>query len=241
MEFRCSIQQLIRLSLAVGLLAAGLAPSPAQAQGPPGSQGLWQTFTTANSGLGSYYVTALLEDQAGGLWVGPHGDGVSYHWPGSYRPWVLLHQLEVEQKGKTDVERRMLHALIEGKPVPADVDPAFLHGLTQLGYLRREGDSYAIGNAFFARWLRQSAPWREKSRVSDEGTLNLYKVGVLRQERIASLRQQREIHIKNLNRLEERAARHGMDVLTSLRNEMDCEREAIARIEAELEQMGGET
>jgi len=141
----------------------------------------------------------------------------------------------------TNVERRVLRALIKGKPVPADVDPAFLHGLTQLGYLRREGDSYAIGNAFFARWLRQSAPWREKSRVSDEGTLNLYKVGVLRQERIASLRRQLDIHIKNLNRLEERAARHGMDVPTRLRNEMDCEREAIARIEAELEQVRGKT
>jgi len=71
----------------------------------------------------------------------------------------------------TDVERRVLHALVEGKPVPADVDPAFLHGLTQLGYLRRKGDSYAVGNAFFARWLRQCAPWGEKSRVSDESTL----------------------------------------------------------------------
>lgn len=77
----------------------------------------------------------------------------------------------------TDVERRVLHALVEEKPFPADVDPAFLHGLTQLGYLRREGDSYAIGNAFFARWLRQCAPWGEKSRVSDESTLNLYKEG----------------------------------------------------------------
>ena len=141
----------------------------------------------------------------------------------------------------TDVERRVLHALVEGKPVPADVDPAFLHGLTQLGYLRGEGDSYAIGNAFFARWLRQSAPWKEKSRVSDEGTLNLYKSGAIRQERIAALQQQRAIHIKNLNRLEERAARHGMDVPTGLLNEMDREREAIAQIEAELEQMRGET
>ena len=34
MDFRCSIRQLIRLSLAVGLLAAFLAPGPAQAQEP---------------------------------------------------------------------------------------------------------------------------------------------------------------------------------------------------------------
>jgi hypothetical protein len=137
----------------------------------------------------------------------------------------------------TDVERQVLHALVEGKPVPADVDPAFLHGLTQLGYLRREGDSYAIGNGFFARWLRECAPWEEKSQVSDESTLDLHKSGAIYQERIASLQQQLDIHIKNLNRLEERAARHGMDVPTSLLNEMDCEREAIARIEAELEQL----
>jgi len=136
----------------------------------------------------------------------------------------------------TDVERRVLHALVVEKPVPADVAPSFLHGLTQLGYLRREEDSYVIGNAFFVRWLRQCAPWGEKSRVSDESALDLYK-----QEQIASLQQQLATHRKNLNRLEERAARHGMDVPTSLLNEMDCEREAIARIEAELGQMRGET
>jgi len=69
------IRQLIRLSLAVGLLAAFLAPGPAQAQRPTGSstgsgQGVWQTFTTANSGLRDNRVTTLLEDRAGGLWVG---------------------------------------------------------------------------------------------------------------------------------------------------------------------------
>jgi hypothetical protein len=57
------------LSLAVGLLAAFLAPGLAQAQEPPGSQGLWQTFTTANSGLRDNHVTALLEEGAGRLEV----------------------------------------------------------------------------------------------------------------------------------------------------------------------------
>jgi hypothetical protein len=64
-----SIQQLIRLSLAVGLLAAFLAPGSAHAQEPAGSQGLWQTFTTANSGLGSNWVNTLLEDRAGAMRV----------------------------------------------------------------------------------------------------------------------------------------------------------------------------
>ena len=35
-----------------------------------GSQSLWQAFTTANSGLRDNWVTVLLEDRDGGLWVG---------------------------------------------------------------------------------------------------------------------------------------------------------------------------
>jgi hypothetical protein len=133
----------------------------------------------------------------------------------------------------TDVERRILHALVVEKPVPADIDPAFLHGLTQLGYLRCEGDSYAIGNAFFARWLRQSAPWGEKSQVSNEGALDLYK-----QERITSLQQQLAIHNKNLNRLQEQAAIHGAgEVPLRLFNQIEAEEQEIQRIEAELKQL----
>jgi len=85
MEFRPSIRQLIRLSLAVGLLAACLAPGPAQAQEPSGSQGVWQTFTTANAGLGGNYVTALLEDRAGGIWIGTKGGGVSRFFEGTWQ------------------------------------------------------------------------------------------------------------------------------------------------------------
>jgi hypothetical protein len=72
MGFCCSTQQLIRWSLAVGLLAAFLAPGSAQAQGPTGpstgpstgsgqssGQGLWQTFTTANSSLDHNYMCTL--------------------------------------------------------------------------------------------------------------------------------------------------------------------------------------
>ena len=88
MKSHLSIRQLIRLSLAVGLLAACLAPGLAQAQEPAGpstgsGQGLWQTFTTANSGLRDNDVTALLEDRAGGVWVGTFNCGVSRYFEGT--------------------------------------------------------------------------------------------------------------------------------------------------------------
>jgi len=89
MEFRCFIRQLIGLSLAVGLLAIFLASSPAQAQEPPGSQGLWQTFTTANSGLRDERVTSLLEDRAGGIWVGTEGGGVSHYFEGTWQTFSI--------------------------------------------------------------------------------------------------------------------------------------------------------
>jgi len=73
-----------------------------------------------------------------------------------------------------DPERTILHALSSGQPLPADADPAYLHGLTALGVLRHEGDGHAIGNAFFARWLREQADWEAKSEVSVEGTLAVY-------------------------------------------------------------------
>ena len=81
-----SIRQLIRLSLAVGLLAAFLAPGLARAQGPPESQGLWQTFITVKSGLRDNSVTALLEDRAGGVWIGTEG-GVSRYFEGGCAAW----------------------------------------------------------------------------------------------------------------------------------------------------------
>jgi len=71
-------------------------------------------------------------------------------------------------------ERAILHALSSGQPPPAGTDPAYLHGLTALGILRHEGDGYAIGNDFFARWLREQADWEAKSEVSAEGTLAVY-------------------------------------------------------------------
>jgi ligand-binding sensor domain-containing protein len=88
MEFRCFIRQLIGLSLAVGLLTACLIPGPVHAQGPVGSQGLWQTFTTGNSGLRDNNVTALLEDRAGGVWVGTWA-GVSRYFEGTWQTFSV--------------------------------------------------------------------------------------------------------------------------------------------------------
>ena len=73
-----------------------------------------------------------------------------------------------------DPERAILRAVSLGQLLPADADPAYLHGLTALGILRREGDGYAIGNAFFACWLREQADWEAKPEVSAEGTLAVY-------------------------------------------------------------------
>ncbi len=67
----------------------------------------------------------------------------------------------------------------------------FLHGLTQLGYLRREGDHYAVGNAFFARWLRESADWKQKSGISDEAMLDVMEGGKMI-KRLANLMRERK-------------------------------------------------
>ncbi|MDH4137368.1 MAG: hypothetical protein OEW09_11745, partial [Anaerolineae bacterium] len=52
------------------------------------------------------------------------------------------------------------------------------------------------------------------------------------------LRKQLAIHRKNLSRLEERKARHGLDVPLKLLNEIDLEREEIAKLERTLKELG---
>jgi len=74
----------------------------------------------------------------------------------------------------SDPERAILRMLSSGQPLPHGTNPTYLHGLTALGVLRREGDSYAIGNDFFARWLREQADWAVKPEISAEGTLAVY-------------------------------------------------------------------
>ncbi|MFB0545323.1 MAG: hypothetical protein ACETWB_00285, partial [Anaerolineae bacterium] len=71
------------------------------------------------------------------------------------------------------LERSTMTQLQETIPL-ADL-PIFLHGLTQLGYLRQEGEYYTIGNHFLATWLRQHAVWGQRSEVSNEGTIEIYR------------------------------------------------------------------
>jgi len=71
-------------------------------------------------------------------------------------------------------ERRLLKTVAEAKAPPADVNPAYIQGLLSLGLLRRSDGGYAVGNEFFARWLREYADWEAKSEVSEEGTLAMY-------------------------------------------------------------------
>jgi hypothetical protein len=126
-------------------------------------------------------------------------------------------------------------SLSETTGLPAGDVSLFLHTLTHLGYLRERGGQLSLGNRFLDRWLqnnRARLKIHEAGQVSDRTELE-----VIRQERIASLQEQRIIHIKNLSRLEEQAARHGMAVPTKLLNEMDYERKEIDRIETELKQL----
>jgi hypothetical protein len=81
-------------------------------------------------------------------------------------------------------ERAILRAVSSGQPFPADAHPTYLHGLVGLGILRHEGDGYAIGNAFFARWLREQADWEAKAEVSAEGTLAVYSQAEMEQIRL---------------------------------------------------------
>ena len=85
----------------------------------------------------------------------------------------------------SDAERRLLRAVSEaGRATAAELGviaaASFVHGLTQLGYLRQVDDGYAVGNQFLARWL-QSAPWEEASDISDAGTLRVYQPTALRE------------------------------------------------------------
>lgn len=71
-------------------------------------------------------------------------------------------------------ERRIIRAVLEEGTLPSDMPSALLYGLIRLGILRRSDGGYAIGNEFFARWLREHADWEAKSEVSADGTLAMY-------------------------------------------------------------------
>ena len=74
----------------------------------------------------------------------------------------------------SEPERAILHSISSGQPSPAEADPTYLHGLVGLGILRHDGDGYAIGNHFFARWLREQADWEARSAVTADSTLTIY-------------------------------------------------------------------
>jgi len=94
----------------------------------------------------------------------------------------LAARLRMDFDYLSDTERRILHEVYVAEQVTAAQLQAtldlpglstFLYGLTQLGYLRQEGEVYAIGNRFLASWL-EMAPWEESSKVSDKATLATY-------------------------------------------------------------------
>lgn len=94
----------------------------------------------------------------------------------------LVARLRMDFDYLSNTERRILHEVYAAGQITADQLKdtfnlpslsIFLHGLTQLGYLRQEGEIYAIGNHFLASWL-EMAPWGESSQVSDEATLTAY-------------------------------------------------------------------
>jgi hypothetical protein len=82
----------------------------------------------------------------------------------------------------SEPERAILRTISSGQPPPVEADPTYLHGLVGLGILRREGDSYAIGNEFFAHWLREQADWEARSEVTAEGTLTVYAQAEIEQQ-----------------------------------------------------------
>jgi hypothetical protein len=113
----------------------------------------------------------------------------------------LAARLRMDFDYLSDAERRILHEVYAAEQattaqlqVTLDLPglSTFLCGLTQLGYLRREGDDYAVGNAFFARWLRESADWKQKSEISDEATLDMMEGGKRMIKRLAALMRDRK-------------------------------------------------
>jgi len=79
-------------------------------------------------------------------------------------------------------ERAILRAVSSDQPLPADCHPTYPHGLVGLGILRREGDGYTIGHAFFARWLQEQADWEARSEVTAASTLTVYSQAEMEQQ-----------------------------------------------------------
>jgi hypothetical protein len=83
-------------------------------------------------------------------------------------------------RASSPLEQVAVRRVSEASRVPADemaklVSTAMLGGLTALGFLRQIDDTYAIGNEFLARWLREFQPWDRPSTVSDASALTVYE------------------------------------------------------------------
>lgn len=111
----------------------------------------------------------------------------------------------------------------------------FTHSLTNLGYLKEEKGQFAVGNHFLARWLTANREGLEKEKASEVSDAAMQEV--VREERKISLEEQLRTHRANLRKLEERKARHGMDVPLALQNEIDYEQGEMERIQGELESL----
>jgi len=113
----------------------------------------------------------------------------------------LAARLRMDFDYLSDTERRILREVciaerITEPQLQEHISPSrlstFLHGLTQLGYLRREGDDYAVGNSFFAHWLQESADWKQKSEISDEATLDMMEGSKRMIKQLANLMRDRK-------------------------------------------------
>ncbi|TEU17951.1 MAG: hypothetical protein E3J21_07095 [Anaerolineales bacterium] len=77
-----------------------------------------------------------------------------------------------------------------------------------------------------------------RNRIYQEALKGFLAREVEMETDVDDLRKQIAIHRKNLSRLEERKARHGLDVPLKLPNEIDLEREEVARLVRALKELG---
>ena len=89
----------------------------------------------------------------------------------------LRKTLKDDFKYLSQTERRIMRAILRGQPPSAQHLNDYLPGLLKQGYLKKEGETYQIGNEFFKNLLHEleEIEWRESNRISEESTLRLYR------------------------------------------------------------------